>query len=225
MEKGVPAPLAIVFLLTVPIVNPIVGAATKYAFFYRPDIVFIRLGGAYLLAVFIGFLTLLFWGNSRIINHSHSHHNDCCCGYHHHSNKQGARFSQAISHGQDEFFDILRYLVIGAFLAAFVQTFFPRDWLNMLGSHSESSVGVMMLMAFILSVCSGADAFVASTFADSFSTGAIVAFLVYGPMIDLKNLLMLRAAFTGRFVLYLFLIVTLLVFAYGVFINHIGVVG
>lgn len=224
VEKGVPTPLAVVFLLTVPIVNPIVATATSYAFFSQPDMVIIRLGGAYILAVIVGIITLFVWHKKSILYNVCRHSVSCGCGHDHsYDSRNTGRIGGAIRHGQTEFFDILRYLMIGAALAALTQVYFSREWLNLLGSHATGSVGIMMVMAFFLSICSGADAFVANTFTNSFSTGAIAAFLVYGPMIDLKNLLMLRAAFKASFVFYLVAVVTVLVYGYGVFINYLGV--
>ena len=72
----------------------------------------------------------------------------------------------------------------------------------------------MMLFGFGLSICSSADAFVARAMSSSFSTGSIVAFLVYGAMIDLKNTLMMSSQFKASFVSLLILIVTLLTFSY-----------
>ncbi|GBG58221.1 hypothetical protein SPFL3102_01941 [Sporomusaceae bacterium FL31] len=232
IEKGVPTHLGVVMLLTVPIVNPIVGAATNYAFFSQPDMVVLRLGGAYVIAVIIGLITLGIWQGKTILSRTGHTSHACSCGcdhgHGHHSHRAAGsgnrgRFMQAINHGQDEFFSIMRYLAIGALLAAITQVYFPREWLNMVGTHTEGSVGIMMVAAFFLSICSGADAFVANTFANTFTNGAIVAFLVYGPMIDLKNFLMLRAVFKSSFVLYLLVLVSLLAFGYGVLINYWGV--
>lgn len=234
IEKGVPTHLGVVMLLTVPIVNPIVGAATNYAFFSQPDIVVLRIGGAYVIAVMIGLITLGLWQGKTILSKNGHTAHACSCGCEHandhdahshrgHRSGHSSRFFQAVSHGQDEFFSIMRYLAIGALLAAMTQVYFPREWLNLVGTHTEGSVGIMMLAAFFLSICSGADAFVANTFANTFTNGAIVAFLVYGPMIDLKNFLMLRAVFKSSFVLYLLVLVSLFAFGYGVLINHWGV--
>ncbi|RYD05536.1 hypothetical protein N752_09320 [Desulforamulus aquiferis] len=118
----------------------------------------------------------------------------------------------------------MNYLVIGAFLAASVQVFVPRTLLTSAGSHETGSVAVMMLVAFLLSLCSGADAFVASTFVNTFTPGSVVAFMVFGPMVDLKNVLMMLAAFKWSFVLWLVLWVTTLAFCLGVAINLTAVI-
>jgi uncharacterized membrane protein YraQ (UPF0718 family) len=58
----------------------------------------------------------------------------------------------------------------------------------------------MMAFAYILSLCSEADAFVAASFGGTFTAGSLLAFLVYGPMVDLKNTIMLFAFFRVKFV-------------------------
>ena len=228
MEKGVPAPLATVFLLTVPVVNPVVGAATHFAFFNRPDFMYWRLGGAYIIAITVGFIILRTWGGKNPLKQSNHYYNSCGCGCDHAyssiHNSLGDRLLGAFEHAQQEFFSIMQYLIIGAFLASSAQVFLPRGWLTSVGTHPVGSVGVMMGLAFFLSICSGADAFVANTFVNTFTPGALVAFMVFGPMVDLKNLMMMLSAFKVRFVVRLVFSVTLLAFTLGVVINKMGVI-
>lgn len=219
MEKGVPAPLAAVFLLAAPVVNPVVGLATHFAFLQQPEFVWWRLGGAYVLAVVVGFILVASWSGTAPVKPGGL---VCGCGLPHDyawDNTWQRKVANAVYHSQEEFFSITYYLIIGAFLAAAAQVYLPRIWLTMAGSHETGSVAVMMAVAFFLSLCSGADAFVANTFAGSFTPGAVVAFMVYGPMVDLKNLLMMLAAFKAGFVLRLTLWVTLLAFLLGLIIN------
>ncbi len=68
----------------------------------------------------------------------------------------------------------------------------------------------MMGLAYILSLCSEADAFIASSFQSTFSTASLVAFLVYGPMVDIKNMFMMLATFKTKFVIVVTVTVTLL---------------
>lgn len=70
----------------------------------------------------------------------------------------------------------------------------------------------MMAFAYILSLCSEADAFVAASFGGTFTAGSLLAFLVYGPMIDLKNTIMLFAFFRAKFVFAFIAIVTAAVY-------------
>jgi uncharacterized membrane protein YraQ (UPF0718 family) len=70
----------------------------------------------------------------------------------------------------------------------------------------------MMAFAFVVSLCSEADAFVAASFGQTFTVSSIIAFLVYGPMLDVKNSLMLLAYFKTKFVLTFMVVVTAVVF-------------
>jgi len=122
------------------------------------------------------------------------------------------RVKQTMFHAADEFFMMGKYLIAGAFIAALIQTLLDRSLLQSLGSNEYSATFVMMAFAYVLSLCSEADAFVAASFASTFTTSSIIAFLVYGPMIDLKNTIMLLAFFKTRFVLVFITTVTIAVF-------------
>jgi uncharacterized membrane protein YraQ (UPF0718 family) len=91
-----------------------------------------------------------------------------------------------------------RFLILGALLAAAMQTFVPRAALLELGSTPVTSVLVMLGLGVVLSVCSTVDAFLALAFASAFSTGSVLAFLVFGPMIDIKSTLMFLSIFRRR---------------------------
>ncbi|MEZ4835353.1 MAG: permease [Caldilineaceae bacterium] len=63
-----------------------------------------------------------------------------------------------------------------------------------------------MALAFVLSVCSTVDAFLALAFSTTFTSGAIVGFLTFGPMVDIKSSLMFLGVFKRRTVAYLILL-------------------
>jgi uncharacterized membrane protein YraQ (UPF0718 family) len=71
----------------------------------------------------------------------------------------------------------------------------------------------MMGFAYILSICSTSDAFVAASFVSTFSIGSLLTFLVFGPMIDMKSTLMLLSAFRAKFVLLFIAAIAIIVFA------------
>jgi len=104
-----------------------------------------------------------------------------------------------------------KYLIFGALLTALIQTAVTRDALAAIGDHPWFSTLFMMGFAFILSICSTSDAFVAASFTGTFGGGSLLAFLVFGPMIDLKNTLMLLSTFRIRIVLGLILLIGILV--------------
>jgi uncharacterized membrane protein YraQ (UPF0718 family) len=106
-----------------------------------------------------------------------------------------------LRHAQAEFFDVGKYLVIGVFVSAVFQAIGAGTLASaQSGAGLALSVAVMMLMGFALSLCSSSDAVVARSFANSFPQGALLGFLVFGPMMDVKNVLMLSSCFSKRFV-------------------------
>ncbi len=119
---------------------------------------------------------------------------------HEHVHRHGGKLQTIMTHASEEFFEMGKYLIFGAMLAALVQTTMSRDWLVSVGTGEWSSHLFMMGFAYLISLCSTSDAFVASSFASTFSTGSILSFLVFGPMLDFKATIMLGAIFRARFV-------------------------
>jgi uncharacterized membrane protein YraQ (UPF0718 family) len=105
-----------------------------------------------------------------------------------------------IKHIIDEFFSVGKFLIIGALIAAGMQTFVKTSLLTSLGQGPVSSHLVMMGLAYVLSICSSADAFIAASFRSSFNESAIIAFLVFGPMFDIKNTMMMFSQFKTKFI-------------------------
>jgi hypothetical protein len=110
-------------------------------------------------------------------------------------------------------------LVIGTAIAALVQTAVPREVILGLGQGQVTSIIAMMALACIVSICSTVDSFFALSFASTFTTGSLLSFLVFGPMIDLKNIALLLSIFRGRAIVYLFAIAAQMVFLLTLLIN------
>lgn len=110
-------------------------------------------------------------------------------------------------------------LILGTAIAAIVQVFVPREWVIGLGQGPVTSILAMMLLAWIVSICSTVDSFFALSFASTFTSGALLAFLVFGPMIDVKNIALLLSMFRGRAIAYLFILAGQLTFLFCLLIN------
>jgi uncharacterized protein len=110
-------------------------------------------------------------------------------------------------------------LVLGSALAALIQTFTPRELILGLGQGSVSSILAMMLLAGLISICSTVDAFFALSFAGAFTSGSLLAFLVFGPMFDLKGIGLLLSVFKPKAIFYLFALAAQLVFLLTLFVN------
>lgn len=208
IRKGFPLYAAVVFLLAGPIVNPVVYSATYMAFRSSPEIVYWRMGLAVAVAAAVGLSVYKLVRQSplkparalHVQTHTHTH------------TSRGGKFVETFDHAAGEFFDMGKYLIFGAFLTALVQTYVPRVWLTDIAQSDWASSLFMMAFAYILSICSTSDAFVASSFSATFPTASLLAFLVFGPMLDVKSTLMLLSVFKARFVLLLIALVAAAVF-------------
>jgi len=223
MTKGIPVPVGIAFLLAAPVINPIVIASTFAAFGNTP-IFWLRFALTLLIAVGVGLLFMIEPDSTRIIRPvnvegTHSFH------FHleHENQEQPLSLKEKLKKimliAGDEFFEMGRFLVIGALLAALMQTVVPQTWLLALGQGPVLSVIVLSLLAMLLSVCSTVDSFIALAFTGTFSTGAVLAFLVYGPMVDIKATLMYLRVFRRRTVVVLVILPWLLTLVSSVAIN------
>ena len=114
---------------------------------------------------------------------------------------------------------VMPALVIGSALAGAVQVLVPRDALLAIGSNPALSIIAMIALAMIVSICSNVDAFFALSFASTFTPGSIVAFLLVGPLVDVKMLALLRTTFRTRVLAGLVVIVVLFAIAVGSVVN------
>lgn len=208
--KGVPLYSAVTFMLAAPLINPVVALSTLVAFNFNPEILWFRLGFALTVSFVIGVLISYLVRGGQLIRNSLPV--QCGCGCNHtHSVPPMEKVLNTVSVACDEFFEMGKYLLLGAFLATSFQVFAGLNYVADVGQNPLLSVAGMMFFAFAVSVCSTADAFIAASFAGSFTTGSLVAFLVYGPMIDLKNVMMMLSSFKPGFVAFLVIAVTLIV--------------
>lgn len=244
MRKGMPVYIAVIFILVGPILNPIVFASTFMAFRSEPEMAYSRMGLTFGVALIVGLLLTRFLKSSPLRHansglaaehihthqhqhdHDHHHHHDHTHDHtHQHNHSHGhshgdSRLATMLSHGTSELFEMSKYLMLGAFLTALIQTFVAQDSLSAIGQGTFISHVFMMGFAYLLSLCSTTDAFVAASFAKTFSPGSLLAFLVFGPMIDVKSTLMLLSIFKARFVLTLSIVVAITVLTGSLLFMH-----
>jgi uncharacterized membrane protein YraQ (UPF0718 family) len=187
VERGAPQAAALTFLLAAPAINPVVMVATAVAFPGRPEVVAARFVASFLTAVVVGLLWSRFasgdWLQRRLLDaHVHS---------------QGRAF---VDSALADFLQAGGFLVMGAALVATLQSVVPRSGLDSVAGGGIVSVLALAGLAVALSICSEADAFVAAGLTQ-FSLTARLAFLVVGPMIDLKLIALHVGTFGRRFAL------------------------
>ena len=216
IAKGVPMPAAIAFMLAAPIINPVVAAATAFAF-NTQAVMWYRLVMALVVAAGVA-LCLAYCCRGpglRLAFDLQNHSRPGSCEQHPGPSVPTwyDRCLHVLTDACDEFFEMGRYLILGALFSAVAQTCIPNAVLTSVGKDPFSSITTMMIFAFLVSVCSTADAFIAASFSGTFSLASLLAFMTFGPMIDLKNTFMLFHTFRFRLVILLILFTGLLCWA------------
>ncbi len=222
-EKGLPVSIGVSFLLAAPVVNPIVILSTYSAFGWGP-VLWGRLLFSFLIAVTVGYLFSRAQPDEVLTPTVNAHHHDACCTVHTPQTTTvkpplGDRFSRAFNLAGDDFLDMVRYLIVGSLIAASMQTLIPQSALIAVGQGPIISVIVMLALAFVLSICSTVDAFLALAFSTTFTTGSVVSFLVFGPMVDIKSTIMFLGVFRRKAVVYLIILPLVLSALVGIWWN------
>jgi uncharacterized membrane protein YraQ (UPF0718 family) len=193
--RGVHPSAGIAFMLAAPILNPIVltstwvayGAAGKAA-----EMTAARASLGLVVAVVAGLVigregASVLRASADPPSHDHDHDHG------------GGSIGAFAEHLAADFLFMGRFLVLGAAVAALLQTAVPQDWLSSVAGHDLIGALALMGMAVALSLCSEADAFVAVSFT-AFPFGSQLAFLVLGPVVDAKLAVLYGATFRRRFV-------------------------
>jgi uncharacterized membrane protein YraQ (UPF0718 family) len=211
LEKKVPTYTGIPFLIAAPIINPVVLFATFVAFGNSFKFAFLRFLGAVIIALIVGLILAYKLDDPILLEKpslsEHTHHTK-------HLSK-GQKLWSALTHAVDEFFDTGRYLIFGSLVASSIQVFVPTKLLMSVTHTPIAAIALMMLFAFLLSLCSEADAFIGASLLSLFGPAPILAFLLFGPVIDIKNLLMMKHYFQTEFIVRYVVGISVLVLAIG----------
>ncbi len=188
MRRGVTPAAALAFLLSAPAVNPVVLVSTAIAFPGQPEMVAARLAASLATAITMGWLWVRFGKEEwlRLPKRPEAH------------GPSGSRWAEFRRGMQHDFLHAGGFLVVGAMAAATFNVLVPPGVLAMFTDSPGLSVPLLALLAVLLSVCSEADAFVAASLT-GFSPTARLAFMVVGPMVDLKLIALQSGAFGRAF--------------------------
>ena len=217
--KGFSVSESMTFLLAAPIVNPITIITTHQAFGFDDGILVARLLGGFAIANLIGWLfsrhpdqdsllTDRFAAECRMPEPDHDH--------------RDTRWQKSVELFVREAGVIMPALFIGSLIAGLVQVAVPRSVLVALGGNPLWSVLAMMVLAFVISVCSNVDAFFILPFASTFMPGSIATFLIFGPIIDIKMLTMMRTTYRTATLVQMTAVVALLSAAIGLLVNYVA---
>jgi uncharacterized membrane protein YraQ (UPF0718 family) len=191
--RGVHPSAGIAFMLAAPILNPIVLASTWVAYGAAGKAAEMTVARAVLgLTIAVAAGLLIGRGREPLIRTGGTAPHE-----HQHDHRSSGAFAE---HLAADFLFMGRFLVLGAAVAALLQTAVPQDWLSSVADTTVISALALMAMAVALSLCSEADAFVAVSFT-AFPLGSQLAFLVLGPVVDAKLAVLYGATFRRRFVL------------------------
>ncbi|WP_234124106.1 permease [Clostridium hydrogenum] len=250
LKKGVPLYIAVTFMLSVPIINPVVLSSTYYAFLNDSHMAMLRGFIGWTSSILIGFIISilerkhnrisslrnnssntrpLYYNFTLAKNDNCSHEHGYCCHHEHHHEHDNETnhihtISHILEHVSSELNEVGKFIIAGAFLSALMQTIIPRRYILSIGSHKILSIVAMIALAYVMCVCSETDAFIAKTFVGQFTSGSIIAFLICGPMIDIKNTLMLSDVFNRKFIFKLTCIVMTVCFFIGIIFNFLNIV-
>ena len=264
--QGVPAPVAIGFLLAAPTINPIVIWATWTAFRDQPEIVVLRVVFSLITATIIGWvfstqkdlrpllqpaiaralplpkpdssetqlltpetpsllqsgtfilgmpggavpIESLLQDNWKPLQTGKTEKTSKPSSLFHRLSKE--RLGLLLDSMVQELRELGGVLVVGSAIAAIVQVGTPRALILNLGQSPVSSILAMLLLAAVVSICSTVDAFFALSFAATFTSGSLLAFLVFGPMIDIKGIGLMLSIFKARAVIYFMVLAAQLTF-------------
>ena len=204
LASGAPMGTAFGFLFAAPVLNPIVLASTWAAFPDQPWLLIARPLGAFVIAVLLSLLLVQLPETqlleSALLSERRMSQPLSRIGLLQRSGgligdplseiapaqPERLRPVEVLEQSSREFLDLLALLVLGCLIAALVQTWLPRSWLLAVGGAPTGSILALMLLAVVVSVCSSVDAFLALGFAGQITPGALLAFLLLGPVVDLK---------------------------------------
>lgn len=184
MARGVTPSAALAFLLSAPAINPIVLVSTFVAFPGQPLMAVARFLASLATAMVMGWLWLRF-GRAEWLRIGPRDHLTGDHPWH--------TFRLTTAH---DFLHAGGFLVIGGLTAAVLNVVVPQQWLQAVADQPLLAILGLAALAVVLSICSEADAFVAASLTE-FSLTAKLAFLVVGPMVDIK-LVSLQVGTFGR---------------------------
>lgn len=226
VKKGLPVSCALTYMLAAPIVNPITALSTWKAFQGQNAAMMTssRLLLGFLIAVVVGLvvsrLPLALVLREKLLasldepekdrhrqeccDHDHDHDHDGCCGHDHSHDHEDNRLVASFRSAMKDFIDVGVYFSIGVTITALFNTGIApgAKWLDGLAGNTAGAPAALMVLAFILSLCSTSDAFIAATL-DKFSWGAKLAFLTFGPMMDVKLIFLYQTVMRRRFIVLL----------------------
>ncbi len=243
LRKGLPLSVCISYMLAGPIINGVVLLSTYVAFnppqqdmqiFDGPlNVVMLRGGFAFVIACVTamvvetvdrrdGTMKLLHPSVTRGLRKSAKE------GFEANESEGSKTWLASIDNitrtALHDFVDIMAFLILGAALAAGGKYIIQASNAESIIQDSPAiSILLMMGIAVLFCLCSEADAFVAANFAMFWPPASKLAFLVLGPMLDLKLYLMYTRVFRPKLIFTIIFSVVVQVFVYCLVLHYLQV--
>ena len=217
VSKGYTVSDSMTFLLAAPILNPVTIITTHQAFGFDDGILVARLIGGFLIANLLGWLFSLHPQPMSLLTPAFE--KSCAVVP---SGIQPTKVQRSVDLFVRESSVLMPALIIGSLVAGLIQVVISRDTLVQLGSDPLWSVVAMMILAFVISICANVDAFFILPFATTFLPGSIAAFLILGPIIDIKMLALLRTTYRTGTLVQISTVVVLMTAAIGTAVNLVA---
>lgn len=217
VARGYSVSDSMTFLLAAPIINPVTIITTHQAFGFDDGILVGRILGAVLIANVLGWVFSLHPRPESLLTTRFAA--QCALGP---SAASASRMQRSTDMFLREATVLMPALIVGSLVAGAIQVLVQRDTLVALGQDPLLSVLAMMVLAFVISICANVDSFFILPFADTFLPGSILAFLLLGPIVDIKMLALLRTTYRNSTLVRLTLLTVLITAAVGTAVNLVA---
>jgi hypothetical protein len=231
LKKKVPINVAVSFMLASPIINPVVLLSTYYAFYSKnPEIFWYRLLFGIIIALIVGIIIGIIFDKKEVIKNrliEDDEDDDCHCmechheHKHHHKHSMKSDILSIFKHAANDMYEVVKFLMFGALIASIIQVTIPRSVLLVFNNNQVLSIITLMLFAYLISLCSTSDSFVGKTLLSSFPKGSIMAYLLLGPMIDIKNTIVLFGNYKKNFVITLISLIFIVTFIFSMVVIYL----
>ena len=216
IKKKIPINVAVSFMLSSPIINPVVLLATYKAFYKtNPSLFWYRFLFGIIVALVIGIIVGIIFNKKKVTINDYEclechNHDDIEEDFKdlldydeedHNHDKNESKIISICKHTVFDMFEVVKFLIIGALIASIIQVLLPRNILSIFNNNQVLSNITLMLFAYFISLCSTSDSFVGKSLVSSFGSSSVLAYLLLGPMIDIKNTIVLFGNYKKSFVI------------------------
>jgi len=217
VARGYSVSDSMTFLLAAPIINPVTIITTHQAFGFDDGILVARIIGAIVIANVLGWVFSLHPNPEALLTSRFA----AQCRVRPSAEPVG-KIQRSAEMFMRESTVLMPALIVGSLVAGAIQVLVQRETLVALGNDPLLSVLAMMLLAFVISICANVDSFFILPFADTFLPGSILAFLLLGPIVDIKMLALLRTTYRSSTLVRLTLLAVLISAAVGGAVNLVA---